>query len=89
MHEIITTNVVTNDLEVNRDPLTGTPGAHPLGTGFVAAAGGLAGAAAGMSIGGPVCGIVGAAVGAPLVAIAKVIFDRVDSLNSMGRLLGK
>jgi hypothetical protein len=64
MNEIITTNVVANDLELNRDPLTGTPGAHPLGTSIGAAAGGLAGAAAGMSIGGPVGGLVGAAVGA-------------------------
>jgi predicted PurR-regulated permease PerM len=34
-------------------------------------------------------GIWGLLLGAPLVAIAKVVFDRVDSLNTIGRLLGK
>ncbi len=34
-------------------------------------------------------GIWGLLLGAPIVAIAKVVFDRVDSLNSVGKLLGK
>ncbi|MBC7623217.1 MAG: AI-2E family transporter [Aeromicrobium sp.] len=34
-------------------------------------------------------GIWGLLLGAPIVAIAKVIFDRVDSLNSIGRLFGR
>ena len=50
------------DKDANRDPLTGTPGSHPFGTGLGAAAGGIAGgigtgALAG-SMGGPV-GTVG------------------------------
>ena len=49
--------------DANRDPITGTPGAHPVGTGVGAAAGGVAGAAAG-SVAGPVGTAVGAAVGA-------------------------
>ena len=58
----------------NRDPITGAPGAHPVGVGLGAAAGGIAlgaaagaiaaGAAAGTLAAGPVGTIVGAAVGA-------------------------
>ena len=44
--------------DMNRDPITGAPGAHPVGTGVGAAGGAMAGAAAG-AIAGP----VGAAVG--------------------------
>jgi len=49
--------------DANRDPITGTPGAHPVGTGVGATAGGVAGAAVG-SVAGPVGTAVGAAVGA-------------------------
>ena len=49
----------------NRDPITGAPGAHPVGVGIGAAAGGIAaGAAAGTLAAGPVGTVVGAAVGA-------------------------
>jgi hypothetical protein len=48
----------------NRDPLTKTPGAHPLGVGAGAAAAGSAGAAIGGAVGGPVGAVVGAAIGA-------------------------
>ncbi len=64
MTEVITKTVVTNEQDLNRDPITGTPGAHPLGTGAGAASGGVAGAAVGMAVGGPVGGVIGAAVGA-------------------------
>ena len=47
----------------HRDPITGEPGSHPLGTTAGAAAGGVAGAALGMAVG-PVGGIVGATIGA-------------------------
>lgn len=47
----------------NRDPLTGTPGAHPVGTGMGATGGALAGAAAG-SLAGPVGTVVGLVAGA-------------------------
>ncbi|GAC1299670.1 MAG: hypothetical protein NVSMB23_30620 [Myxococcales bacterium] len=47
----------------NRAPITGEPGAHPVGTGMGAAAAGAAGAAIGAAAG-PVGAIVGAAVGA-------------------------
>ena len=64
MTEIITKKVVANEEDLNRDPLTGTLGAHPLGTGAGAASGGVAGAAVGMAMGGPVGSVIGAAVGA-------------------------
>jgi len=58
----------------NRDPLSGEPGAHPVGTGVGAATGGLAaGAATGAAVGtvaGPVGTAVGTAVGAAAGAVA-------------------
>jgi len=48
----------TDKNPANRDPITGAPGAHPVGAGVGAAAGGATGAAIG-AIGGP----VGAAIG--------------------------
>ena len=50
------------DKDLNRDPISGKPGAHPVGTGAGAASGGAAGAAAGMAVGGPAGSVVGAAV---------------------------
>ncbi|MGI4777872.1 MAG: ferritin-like domain-containing protein [Janthinobacterium lividum] len=49
--------------ESNRDPITGAPGAHPVGTGLGATGGALAGAAAG-SLAGPVGTVVGLVAGA-------------------------
>ncbi len=48
---------------LNLDPITDEPGAHPVGTGIGAGGGALAGAAAG-AMGGPVGAAVGAVVGA-------------------------
>ena len=53
----------TEDTE-HRDPITHTPGAHPVGVGTGAAAAGAAGAAIGGAMGGPLGAVVGAAVGA-------------------------
>ncbi len=53
-----------DDNPANRDPITGAPGSHPVGTAAGAASGGLAGAAIGTAAGGPVGAAVGAAVGA-------------------------
>jgi hypothetical protein len=49
--------------DANRDPLSGAPGAHPVGTGVGAAGGAAAGAAIG-SAAGPVGTVVGGVVGA-------------------------
>ena len=62
----------------NRDPITGAPGAHPVGTGMGAAAGGATGAAIG-SVAGPVGTLVGAAVGAIAGGLAgKGVAEMVD-----------
>ena len=53
----------TSDLDNNRDPITGTPGAHPVGTGAGATGGALAGAAVG-AVGGPIGAAVGLVAGA-------------------------
>ena len=58
-----------NDRDLNRDPITGTPGAHPVGTGVGAAAGGAAGAAAG-AVGGPLGMAAGAVIGAVVGGLA-------------------
>lgn len=47
----------------NRDPLSGAPGAHPVGVGVGAAIGGAATGAAAGAVGGPVGAAVGAVVG--------------------------
>ena len=49
--------------DANRDPVTGEPGAHPVGTGVGAATGGTVGAVIGGAVGGPIGAMVGAAVG--------------------------
>lgn len=59
--------------DANRDPITGAPGSHPIGTGVGAAGGGAAGAAIGAAIGATATGPaapVGAVVGAVVGAIA-------------------
>lgn len=64
---------------MNRDPISGAPGAHPVGTGAGAASGGVAGAAAGVAVGGPVGGVVGAAVGAVAGGLAgKGVAESID-----------
>ncbi len=64
----------------NRDPISGAPGAHPVGTGLGAAAGGIAaGAVAGSMAAGPVGTVVGAAVGAIAGGLAgKGIAEAID-----------
>jgi len=48
--------------DANRDPISGAPGAHPVGVGVGAAGGAATGAAVG-AVGGPVGSAVGAVVG--------------------------
>lgn len=55
--------------DMNRDPITGAPGSHPVGTGMGAAAGGAAGAAIGM-VAGPAGAVAGAVVGAVVGGLA-------------------
>ena len=52
----------TNEPDANRDPISGAPGAHPVGAGLGAAGGAAAGAALG-ALGGPVGAVAGAVIG--------------------------
>jgi phage tail tape-measure protein len=72
-------HVKRTDRDLNPDPITGEPGAHPVGTGLGAAAGG---AAAGAAVG-AATGPIGAAVGAVAGAIAggyagKAVAEQID-----------
>ena len=65
--------------EPNRDPITGAPGAHPVGTGIGAAAGGMAAGAAAGSVAGPAGTLAGAAVGAVAGGlIGKGVAEAID-----------
>ena len=65
--------------DANRDPITGAPGAHPVGTGIGAAAGGAATGAAVGSVAGPVGTAIGIAAGAVIGGLAgKGVAEKVD-----------
>jgi len=66
--------------EENRDPITGAPGAHPVGTGVGAVVGGMAaGAAAGTVAAGPIGTLVGSAAGAIAGGLAgKAVAEHFD-----------
>jgi hypothetical protein len=67
------------DGDANRDPITGAPGSHPVGTGVGALGGAAAGAAAGTAVGGPLGTVVGGAIGAVAGGLAgKGIAEMVD-----------
>lgn len=63
----------------NRDPITGAPGAHPVGTGLGAALGGAAAGAAAGTVAGPVGTVIGAAAGAIIGGLAgKGVAESID-----------
>ena len=63
----------------NRDPLTGEPGAHPIGVGVGAAVGGMAAGAAVGTVAGPIGTAVGAIVGAVAGGFAgKGVAESID-----------
>jgi hypothetical protein len=71
--------VNTREDLANRDPITGAPGSHPVGTGVGAAAGGVAAGAAVGAVAGPVGAAVGAAVGAVVGGLAgKAVAENID-----------
>ena len=57
-----TTKIETTDS--NRDPITGEPGSHPVGTGVGSAGGAATGMGIGAVVGGPVGAVIGGVVGA-------------------------
>jgi uncharacterized protein (TIGR02284 family) len=64
--------------DMNRDPITGAPGSHPVGTGVGATGGALAGAAAG-SLAGPVGTVVGLVAGAVVGGLGgKAVAENVN-----------
>jgi uncharacterized protein YcfJ len=64
--------------DANRDPITGTPGAHPVGTGVGASGGAAAGAAIG-AFAGPVGAAVGLVAGAVAGGLAgKGVAEKMD-----------
>jgi hypothetical protein len=64
--------------DANRDPITGAPGAHPVGTGVGAAGGAAAGAAIG-AVGGPIGAAVGLVAGAVAGGLAgKGVAEKID-----------
>lgn len=66
------------DGELNPDPITGAPGAHPIGTGIGAASAGAVGAAIG-AVAGPVGSLAGAAIGAIVGGLAgKGVAEAID-----------
>lgn len=67
------------DPQSNPDPITGQPGAHPVGTGVGAAGAGVVGTAIGGAVGGPVGAVVGAVVGSVAGGLAgKGVAEKVD-----------
>ncbi len=72
--------MANHDNHENRDPITGAPGSHPVGTGIGAAAGGIAaGAVAGTLAAGPVGAVIGAAAGAIIGGLGgKAVAERLD-----------
>jgi uncharacterized protein (TIGR02284 family) len=61
--------MAAEDRDLNRDPITDEPGAHPVGTGIGATGGAVAGATVG-AIGGPIGVAVGGVVGAVVGGLA-------------------
>ena len=74
-------NKIRTDLgnNANRDPITGAPGAHPVGTGIGAALGGAAAGALTGTVAGPLGTLIGAAVGAVAGGLAgKGVAESID-----------
>jgi phage tail tape-measure protein len=72
-------NVNERGTDSNPDPLTGQPGAHPVGTGVGAAMAGAAAGDAGGLVGGPIGAAVGAVVGGVAGGLAgKGVAESID-----------
>jgi hypothetical protein len=72
------TQVKGRGTDANRDPISGKPGAHPVGTGLGAAGGGAAGAAIGATAG-PVGAAIGLVAGAVAGGLAgKGVAEKID-----------
>ncbi len=75
----MSSNNEDRSFDAHRDPLSGSPGAHPVGTGVGATLGGAAVGAAAGTVVGPVGTLVGAAVGAVVGGLAgKGVAEAID-----------
>jgi hypothetical protein len=75
----VDSNKTILESKANRDPLSGAPGAHPIGTGVGAALGGTAAGAVAGSVVGPVGAVIGAVVGAVAGGLAgKGVAESID-----------
>ncbi len=78
-HTPITKTRETRTPDANRDPISGTHGAHPVGTGIGAAGAGVAGAAVGAVVAGPVGAIAGGVIGAVAGGLGgKAVAEAID-----------
>src|SRR5215218_10475619 len=76
---IMDTRRDSDSRDANRDPISGEPGAHPVGAGLGAAAGGAAAGAAAGAVAGPVGAAAGAIIGGVAGGLAgKGIAERID-----------
>ena len=83
LNEEISNDRIVEVASINRDPLTGEPGAHPLGVGAGTTAGVLTGAALG-SLGGPIGTAIGAVVGGIAGAgIGKGVAESVNPTHEL------
>jgi hypothetical protein len=70
---------VRSEKDLNADPMTGEPGAHPIGAGIGAAAAGAAAGAAGGAMAGPAGAVVGAVIGGVAGGLAgKEVAESID-----------
>jgi hypothetical protein len=60
----------SDQADANRDPISGEPGAHPVGTGVGAAGAGTVATVIGGVVGGPVGAVVGAVIGSVVGGLA-------------------
>jgi phage tail tape-measure protein len=68
-----------NEGDANEDPITGEPGAHPIGAGLGAAAGGAAVGATAGAVAGPVGTVAGAVIGGVAGGLAgKAVAESID-----------
>ncbi len=71
-------NEIDKNDELNRDPITGTPGSHPVGTGVGSVGGAMAGAAFG-AMGGPAGALAGMVAGAVVGGMSgKIVAEQVN-----------
>lgn len=71
--------IIREEKDLNKDPMTGEHGSHPVGTGLGAGGVGAAATVAGAAVGGPVGAVAGAVIGSVAGGLGgKAIAEKVD-----------